>query len=296
MDSEMRTKLERLLQSGEITQAMYDEMVERWKSDAAGDRKADQETDESGKKDARGDTIKISGFGSLTDAIAHKLMISGSGKISGNVEVDLMDVSGSGTIVGSVIARDALKASGSLGIGGRVRGGNIIASGSLKTGEVDCDSLVISGGASINGKLRANEIRNSGSISAETIESKDLVSFGVIKADRIASENIHVRGAVNSEHVICKSYRQESMGWSTNIGKLESDIVDITSKRRLISTGARVSIDEISGKKIALESTNCNSVKGEDVVIKDNCDIGYVEAETLSVSSRSRVREKKVTS
>lgn len=295
MDAEMREKLDRLLEKGEIDREMYDEMMKRWSEGTGeGEEEKARDTDEKKEPGDKGDVIKISGYGKLADAKAHQLLISGSGRISGEVEVDIFDASGSATVDGRIRVRDRMSVSGSLKAGSSIEGGTIAISGGVTGKSIRCRVLATSGGMDISGDIEAETLRLTGRVSAERISADLLEGMGTAKAGSIRGGRIKIRGAINADEVRATDFMLESMGWSTRIGSIEAETVVISSRRRLRLTGGVPEIKEIKGERVEIENARCGRIVAGEAIIGDNCEVGYVEAKKISVSRKSSVKEKKV--
>lgn len=243
-----------------------------------------------GRKDT---VIRISGSGTLSDVSAKELVISGSGKVTGTVNVEDMHVSGSGKVDGSINCTSKLDVSGSLKVMGDINAEEVMCSGSLKARHCKCTSFILTGAAEVNEKIESDLIEESGTLRAMGIKSRELKFNGIIKSESVESEDIELHGAVNAKRISARSFKLESMGWGTEIGILEADDISITVRKRLIIPGPRVTVDEIRGETVNIEGVNCRLVTAENVAIGDNCSIDYVEAAKMSISGKSRVGERR---
>ncbi len=248
---------------------------------------------EEGPKPRKDTVIRISGSGTLSDVDAKEFVISGSGKVTGSVNVVDMHVSGSGKVEGSINCSSKLDVSGSLKVGGDVSAEEVLCSGSLRVAYCKCNNFILTGSAEIGEKIEADLIEDSGILRALGIKSRDLKFNGVIKADTVDSENVELHGAINAKRITAKRFNLESMGWASDIGTLEADEISITTRKRLILPGPRATVDEIRGDIVNIEGVNCRLVSAETVAIGDNCNIGYVEAAKMSISGKSKVGEKR---
>ena len=293
MEDEYKAELRRKLETGEISQELYDEIMKRWSVSEQGKEEKKETESKSGTASTKEGETKISGSGHLSSVVAKNFEISGSGHISGIVDVDYMEVSGSGKIAGDITVSGDLEASGSLVAERSITAGTIDSSGSLKAGSIKARELESSGSLHVYGNIDVESMDLSGGCIAENITCKNLESSGVLSAKEIKGIELDISGGIRVDTVECESFSMSIEGYThrNNIGKLVCKDVQIESGKRFFKSS--VDIDEIICQTASLESVRAKRVIGEEVVIGDGCEIDYVEAKVIKTSGDAVVKEKK---
>ena len=292
MENSYSEELRRKLESGEISQGLYDEIMKRWGSQES---KTEEEKEQFSENDqAREGTTSISGSGHLSNVISEILKISGSGHVSGYVDVDTMKVSGSGHVEGNISVSGELETSGSLASGGSIKAGSIDSSGSLKAQSIKAENIDSSGSLRVDGDIEAQTMDISGSCVAENVVCDDFECSGMLKAKTLKGSGVEISGGIRVDSVECDSFYM-SIDTSTNrntIGKLICTEAKIETRRRFFKSS--VEIDELVCKEADLESVKAKKVVGDEVVVGNGCEIDYVEARVLKTSGDAVIREKKI--
>ncbi|WP_010631234.1 bactofilin family protein [Sporolactobacillus vineae] len=214
--------------------------------------------------------LSIAGSGITPGGIYRKAVISGSGKVQGNISCATMDISGSGKIMGDVDT-GTLQISGSGVVDGDVKADSLTING---TSRIEKDVTVaeceVNGRLTIKGSLHGESARSYGQLSIDgdieteelTVEGKLSVA-GLCSADRIA---IKLGGGSSAIHEIGCSrlnvHRGIVTGW----------MVQLFGKIR----GAGLTVDTIEGDELFLEDTEVQTVHGSKVVIGAGCRIDKV--------------------
>ncbi len=292
MEDKYIEELKKKLESGDISQELFDEITKRW-----GDEKAEAPQEEGDSTETSGErkgTTRISGSGNLSDVTSEYLKISGSGRISGKVNVDNMSVSGSGRVEEDIFVARTLEASGSLSASKQIEAETIETSGSLKAGSIKAGTIESSGSLKVEGDIVAREMEVSGSCHAANIISDSLHSSGSLDVETVTGKEVEVSGAIRANAVECKSFSMSVDGGShrNSIGKLNASEVKITSRRRFFKS--TIEIDEITCKEGYLESVKAKKVFADEVVVGDGSVIDYVEAKVIKTSGDAVIKEKKV--
>ena len=263
MDEDLKRKLKEKLDQGIITQELYDEILTRWKTTQDEDNKKEKIPEEKheNKEHERNSTVNVIGLGKFDDIYAKELTVSGSVKVSGNVDVFNMDVSGAASIGGNITLSGGLDVSGSLVAGG----------------SISCESLDLAG-----------------SLKAEELVSGKIDSSGWLTIKKgIKAEIINVDGAIESDGVDCNSIQIDISSTRGKITKLLCNTVNIRRQRRIFRS-ASIKIDEITCKTAELEGVIAKSIIGDDVTLGDGCEVDYVEASTLKMSENAIVRKRNI--
>ncbi|MFX1505117.1 MAG: polymer-forming cytoskeletal protein [Promethearchaeota archaeon] len=129
--------------------------------------------------------IKVSGSASLPgDLQTHTLKASGSVKADGPIETTIFKCSGSCKIDGELVAYETLVISGSGKITGDINAGNLSSSGSLDVaGEVQCVNAEMNGAYKIGGNVKCQESFVS-EINAKCFIKEDLVCGGDVHIEQ----------------------------------------------------------------------------------------------------------------
>ena len=259
----MKRKLKEKLDKGTISQGLYDEIVKRWDTTEEDEQKEKDsgEEKENQEKPERTSTVSVKGLGQFVDVFAREFHVSGSAKVSGNIDVSEMEVSGAASVEGNV------KVSGELDI-----------SGYLLTG----------------GRVVSNSVDLAGRLEAEEIKSKKIDCSGWLNINRnIMAESVDIDGRIDCEIVDCGSIDINIGSTSGKIGILKCDRVTITRQWRRFHS-ASIEIDEITCRTADLEGVKAKKIVGEDIILGDGCEVDYVEAGTLKLSENAVVRKKNV--
>jgi len=215
--------------------------------------------------------LKISGSGSSTGGTFKNVSISGSGKISGNIECDNFSVSGSGHVGGSFKSKNAA-VSGSAKFDGDVQSeGELKISGSSKIcGNVKCGELHISGDANLGGSLAAEQVRILGSAKIT----------GDCNAERFDVEGrFDIGGLLNADIIELKLHP-----WESRAREIGGEKITVTRSlygwfSKLFGSHGKFILETgtIEGDDISLEDTKAQVVRGANIKIGDGCEIGLVE-------------------
>ena len=263
MDEDLKRKLKEKLDQGTISQDLYDEIVKRWDTTEDNEQKEKDsgEEKETQEKSERTSTVRVKGLGQFVDVFAREFHVSGSVKVSGNIDVSEMEVSGAASVEGNVKVSDELDISGYL-----LTGGSIVS-----------DSVDLAG-----------------RIKAEEIESKKIDCSGWIAIKKnIKAESIDIDGIIDCEIVDCGSIEINVGSTRGKIGILKCDRVNITRQWRRFHS-ASIKIDEITCRRADLEGVKAKRIVGEDIILGDGCEVDYVEANTLKLSENAVVRKKNI--
>jgi len=262
MDDEMKRKLKEKLDNGKITPDLYNEIVNRWTTtDDYRSEKSSEERKENQAKSERTSTVNVMGLGKFDDIFAKDLRVSGSVKVTGNVDVSEMEVSGTASI-----------------------GGNVRVSGAVD----------ISGSLEAGGGIISNSVELAGSLKADELESKKIDSSGWLTVKKvIKAESIDIDGIIDSEVVECSTIDINIGSNRGKIGILRCDKVNISRQWRRFRSSS-IKIDEIMCKVADLEGVKAKRIVGEDVMLGGGCDVDYVESRTLKISEDAVVRKKNV--
>lgn len=289
MENKLLEELKKKLESGDISQELYDEILARWSGSSASDpdKSAEPETGKHG-------TTSISGAGNLSSVQSESLRIAGAGQVSGDVDVEDMSISGSAKVQGTITVSDSLESSGSLVAEKSITAGSIDSSGSLRAGSIKADQIDSSGALRVNGNIEAGEMDISGKCVAENIITESMDCSGSIEVKSLIGKEIEISGSIKAELVECESFEMsvDSPGHKSSIEKLKSGEVKVEAGRRFFR--GTIDIREIECNTAYLESVKAEKIKGHEVVIGDGCEVDYVEASVIKTSGDAVVRNKNI--
>ena len=310
MDTERRERLKRMLENGEISREMYDEILMRW--DQSGPEEKQNEQDENSKESrtVRSERIHVSGAGKFSSIYSTDVSVSGLLTVENDLDSDRIHVSGKCSVKKNLICSGFLESSGSLSVEGDMMAdhldssGSIRVKGSIKAGSVEvsgvitarslkCTDAEISGGARIEGGIESDSIDSSGFLEGQSVNCRTLKSSGSLKSDEIRCDEAFILGKIESKIVRTRRFSMEIYNTNSSVGELYADVVEIEARRRRFLKG-EARIDRIVCKKALLEFTTAKYVSGDEVFIGDGCKIDYVEAKSMKISEKARVLEKKI--
>lgn len=204
------------------------------------------------------DRVVINGSGKITgDVECEVFQLNGSGYVDGNLKTDEGRMNGAGTIEGDLTAR-VFKVGGS----GRIAGG------------VTAEELTVSGSGNIGKGITAQSVKVEGTVKiAQDCSAEIFVAdggfeiFGLLNADDIT---IRLYGLKSKAREIGGGRIRVSVGPAHGLGVIKT----------ILSMGILnpvLEADVIEGDEITLENTTAKIVRGNNVVIGNGCDIGTVE-------------------
>ncbi len=279
----------------------------------------------------KNDRVHISGSGRISGGNFEKLIVTGSGTVTGRVNAEEITVSGSAKFKGDVKCED-LTVTGSAGLAGCLSAGKIVSRGSLQVEKtVESSSIKSYGSLDLGQDLRSNDIYLAGSSSiAGDVEGERFASRGgfsiegLLTADEIeiwlgsknfareiGGERISItKKAVslepNEEKVKqgIQNLERGLQGLGDRLGfELELDEERISSG--VSNVGRKVSsyINDIGkgslqsriieGDEIELEGVEAEIVRGEKLVIGRDCLIDKAEySDTIEVEEGAEPGEK----
>jgi cytoskeletal protein CcmA (bactofilin family) len=229
-----------------------------------------------------GDLI-INGYGSANGGEFDRVVINGKGTVNGQVDCTLLECNGTGSITGDVKS-EKVKISGNGKITGNVLSQKLIIEGRASIlGDAQTTNMIIQGKATINGHVKGEELKVQGSITigkdceVEIFKSEGQFSIGGL----LSADDIYIE--------IFGECKANEIGGKTIRVKQKSSIL-----LSLIKTIRAVNLvtDLIEGDHIELENTKAKIVRGNNIIIGENCEIDLVEyKETYQLDKNGRVKE-----
>ncbi len=292
MEDKYMEELKRKLEQGEISQALFDEIKRRWTDKSTG-KAEDEDKDEKKPSEKKG-TTSISGSGHFSNVTAEYLRISGSGQVSGEVDVDSMTVSGSGKVGGRIKVSNILETSGSLRAQAEIEADSIESSGSLHAGRIKANMVDSSGSLKVEQAIEAKKLDVSGSCVAGNIISEEFDCSGMLKTEDVKGGSVRISGVIKAESVDCRNFEMSMEGGPlrSQIGKLHADTVKISSRKRFFRSS--IEIGEIKCKTGSFEYVKAERVIADEVVVGNGSEIDYVEAKVIKTSGDAVIKEKKI--
>jgi cytoskeletal protein CcmA (bactofilin family) len=234
--------------------------------------------------------IKISGSGSASGGKYNEVIISGSGKINGDIECVEFKTSGSSKVIGNLKA-ETIRISGSARIEGNVEAKEIKVSGSTHiTGEVKSELLKVSGSTHIEGSLCGEEISIMGSVNIDkNCEAESFKASGNFKIQGLLNAGqvkIFIGGYCSVQEIGCEHIEVRA---NPVDGFFIKKIID-----KMFNSRGELTTELIEGDEIYLENTSAKIVRGNNVTIGESCTIGLIEySGGINISSDSTVSEQK---
>ncbi|KAB2333255.1 cytoplasmic protein [Cytobacillus depressus] len=215
----------------------------------------------------KGDLL-INGFGSSNGGHFEKVLINGKGTVNGDLQCRQFEINGAGTVNGRVESHSLeIKGHGKIAGDAVSEKMTIEGSGSV-SGNVTPQSLRVSGTLSIGGNVNADEVKLQGKISVG----------GDCEAENFAAEGkFSIGGLLSAEHIHIQTFgdcKAKEIGGQTITVKEQKNVVMSLLKKVLSFT---LQADVIEGDEITLENTKAKIVRGKNVTIGKNCEIGLVE-------------------
>ena len=233
---------------------------------------------------SRGDLV-INGFGASNGGQFQLVTLNGRGTVNNDIECVELDCNGSGILNGNVISEKA-KVNGHARFRGKIDTQNLKIDGSARIDKnLTAEKLKVSGKATIGGKVKCEEIKIQGTFTvggdceAEIFQAESQFTIGgLLNADEV---NLKLFGAC---------FAKEIGGQTITIkakGSLVGNLLKSFFKPQLET-------ELIEGDKIEIENTIAKIVRGNQVKIGPNCQIGLVEyTEECSIDKKAVVAENK---
>lgn len=248
--------------------------------------------------------MKISGSGSIPGGEYKNVKIAGSGDILGDIKCDVVAISGSGNCKGKISSRE-LRASGTVTCLDNVEveeGIKISGSGSFNS-SVKSKELCVSGDGSFQGDIKAEIIKISGdsNIKGNVSFSNMKICGGVEIQGNCEGNEFIGRGAGTIGGLLSADKIDLKVADTWKIKEIGGEEIKVTKeniKKFLFLTfvfrnKGKLVCDSIEGDNINLEYTECNIVRGHNIIIGEGCSIKKIEySGNLTIDEKSTVGEK----
>lgn len=234
--------------------------------------------------------LKISGAGSAGGGSFNEVRISGAGKVSGDVDCNMLNTSGASEVKGNVKAK-TVKVNGASQFRGDVIAEELdINGGTTIDGNVEAGKIAMHGGATIGGNLKAGDVDIKGGIKIKgDCEAESFKSHGGFTIDGLLNaDNIYVNIGGDCRVKEIGGEKIEVRKSDKAVYVFHNIIKDIFNIRMNLVT------DTIEGDDIYLEYTTAKVVRGNNVTIGPDCIIGLVEyKDYINISQGAQVNEQK---
>lgn len=234
--------------------------------------------------------LKISGAGSANGGKYDEVRISGAGEIKGDIECRLFKTSGASEVIGNVKAQ-SFEISGAGQVRGNVDAEFIRVSGASEIyGDVTTKDIKVSGTGEIKGTLRAETVTLKGACEInKDCEAEDFKAYG----------GFEIKGLLNAGNIEIKlwgSCSAKEIGGEKIDVRIGHDAVFGFTKMvsKLFSKPEGLEAEVIEGDEIYLEGTKARVVRGNNIVIGEDCEIELVEyMGDLKIVANGRVKEQR---
>ncbi|WP_421383270.1 polymer-forming cytoskeletal protein [Bacillus salacetis] len=233
-------------------------------------------------REAKGDLI-LSGSGESGGGSFSKVVINGSGKITGDVNCEHLECNGSGKIYGNITS-DYTLIQGSTDIQGSLTSEDIKVHGDSEVnGKVVFGEMEVNGHVKVDESLKGDTIHLEGMMKVKgdcEVETADLNGAftigGLLNGDRI---DIELQG---------KSKVKEIGGETITVKRSSPSLLKLD--KLIKSWSKELHADLIEGDQIKLQYTKAKVVRGNNVEIGPGCEIELVEyGNDLQVSDKATV-------
>lgn len=149
---------------------------------------------------------------------------------------------------------------------------------------IKAQEATIVGSCIIDGVVQMKKLKSGGHLTMNRAKLEELIVTGTLSAKHIQTKDIFVRGKIRVDHLEAE-YGEIIMKCTCHIGKMNVEKLII---KKGFSFSSRLVSESITGKYIQLTHTQANTVRGEHVVLGENCEINtlyYTEQYTIAKSS-----------
>ena len=263
--------------------------------------------------------LEILGVGKQSGGRFNKVVIAGSGKITGSVECARFEMPGAGKIEeGGLTVHGPMEISGAGKVEGPVRADSLEVNGSLKT-EGRCDvtgdaeingslkvegPCVIGGSAEVSGSfktaggLSVGNLDVSGALSVEgRLQATDVDIDGVLKVTtEVQAEHFRAEGSVRIDGLLNAETVELLVSGEDLIESIGGGSVTVRQKKSAFSffrQRPHLAAELIEADEIQLECTDARTVRGVNIHIGPECVVDRVEySGKLTTDANASIGEK----
>jgi len=244
---------------------------------------------------SRSESVTVRGAGELGGGTYSRVLILGSGEVSGDLCADRVRSMGSGEFHGRVEAT-TLSSLGSGEIGANLVAGQVRAFGALAiSSNAEAERFSAFGACEIGGRVLAEEMK----------------ILGLLQCKRVEAGAFRIRGTVEIDELLSGDHVEIRLsGGQSRIGQIGGKSVEIWGRklgkrnRLLRAVGwilggvglirrQSLRVEIIEADRVTVECTTADVIRGRHVDIGPSCHVGCVEyAETLDVHKDSVVTKR----
>lgn len=210
--------------------------------------------------------LKILGTTTSAGGFYQNVNITGECQFNGDVDCEKLRLTGDAKIAGNLRVKH-IKITGTCTVNGSLDGLSLRGQGEMKTtAGLRIDSLKFTGNVNVTGDCEAEELQLTGAVNV----------YGLLSSERL---DISMYGP---------SWAQEVGGSKIRIktSKVKSLLTLMKSKARVMFNAGL-----IEGDSIELQYTKADMVRGEHIIIGENCEINTVEyRDTLKIHKSAIVK------
>jgi cytoskeletal protein CcmA (bactofilin family) len=235
-----------------------------------------------------------------SEAVLGDLIINGVGSSNGGRFQNAL-ISGKGTVNGALDCT-FFKCSGTSIVKGEVKSQKIKISGSTKIiGNVSTDELLIEGKAAITGDAFVNKlnVRGSGSVDGSIKGEEIKVQGNMVIGRDCEVETFIAEGRFTVGGLLAAEKIEVYHSWNCRVMEMGGENIRIKQKPNFLRGifksvfSYKLKTDLIEGDYIELENTKAKVVRGNHIIIGENCEIDLVEyKDSLRVEKNGVVKEK----
>jgi len=296
MKDEFLKKLKEKYENGEISKEIYESILERYlrERNSNGQEKKirDEEKEEENVEKSINKIVKsaVETAKKSVDIAMKNVDEVMEKRVS---EESRRDYKCAGSCVLGPGRYDYVSAAGSLKITGDVVAKRISVSGALSAeGNIKTESFKCAGAAKIQGEVNGEVISIAGALKAKNVIGEELKFAGGIAAERIKGERIRIGGYFSAQYLEGEEIHIKMSKEKSKVKEIRGENITVECERGFLRKyPCKLEAEKIEGEKIYLENVVASYVKGEEVEIGDNCIIDKLEAEKMSISKKSQVKE-----
>ncbi|MHB8126559.1 MAG: hypothetical protein ACYDEJ_13140 [Desulfitobacteriaceae bacterium] len=221
--------------------------------------------------------INISGTGKINGGRFGEVSISGIGQILGDVEANRIEISGMGTVKGRAkMQRFLINGNGT--VEGELEGSELDITGNFKVnGPVKVKDIHNQGRARFTAGIKATKVACTGYLSVgQDLETEDFSCNGSFAIEGLLNANkveVEINGFCYAREIGCEEIFVKCTPltpWSF----LHKIITPFLGPKRELD---KLTTEVLEGNIVNISSTDAKIVRGCDVRIGPNCNIGEVE-------------------
>lgn len=240
--------------------------------------------------------VKVFGEGTLGEGVYNKINIFGEASSIGNIECENLKVLGDLDLKGTLKVNNKFDVMGSVNLEKEGVINTLKIMGELKTIEriEVTEILKVIGEFNLKGYMKLKDGKILGEVTSEdSIEFDNLKVTGELTCYNCQGNEITSQGRLNIANLLSADKIMVEPSWNSDINEIGgSEIIIKKSKNKNWNRNGRLTSKLIEGDNIILQNTICDIVRGENIIILDNCEIKRVEYKNkLEIDKKSNVGE-----